>query len=274
MVVTMSLIKIVAFKNETNLENPTDEDIVIAVSNGVTLSEYTTPKNTDLRIPSGNLTVEDLHKQFPEAIEKITSDGSNNTYLIKKTIVIGKDAKLNIVNSKILLKSLLIKDNAPVVIINYGKTIVFNSTVTSWDPQIKIPDPNPYHPRSFLVSNDGGIMNILNSTISYMGFSQGGIHTLESDLAALNYYNTSNFVIANSTISHNLYGFYSKESSKFKIINNQVYDQIAYGLDPHSGSKDFIIDSNHIFVNGGQGIICSFRCNNITIANNIVEYNN
>ena len=210
------------FKNETNLENPLMKILLLLYPTALLYQNIQHQKTDNLRIPSGNLTVEDLHKQFPEAIEKITSDGSNNTYLIKKTIVIGKDAKLNIVNSKILLKSLLIKDNAPVVIINYGKTIVFNSTVTSWDPQIKIPDPNPYHPRSFLVSNDGGIMNILNSTISYMGFSQGGIHTLESDLAALNYYNTSNFVIANSTISHNLYGFYSKESSKFKIINNQV----------------------------------------------------
>ena len=89
-----------------------------------------------------------------------------------------------------------------------------------------------------------------------------------------NFYNTSNFIIDNSTLAHNLYGFYSDESSKFQITNNKVYDQIGYGLDPHSGSKDFVIDSNHVYANGLQGIICSFRCFNATITNNIVEYNN
>jgi parallel beta-helix repeat protein len=116
-------------------------------------------------------------------------------------------------------------------------------------------------------------MNIIGSKVSYLGFSLAGTHTLLSSLAALAYYNTSNFTIVNSTLSNNIYGFYSDESSKFSILDNEVYSNVKYGLDPHSGSKDFVIDSNHIFANGGQGIICSFKCKNVTITNNVVEYN-
>ena len=40
-----------------------------------------------------------------------------------------------------------------------------------------------------------------------------------------------------------------------------------------TSSKDLIIHSNRIFVNSKQGIICSFRYENVTIINNIVEHN-
>ncbi len=262
------------FLNETYLENPTEEELYRVLANGIPLSSYTTPKSTDITISPGNWTMEDLHEQFPEEIKKTGIEGGITEYYVNNSIVIEKDTTLDIFNSKILLRSNSIRDNDPARIISYGNTTIFNSTIMSWDPQNNMPDPNPYHPRSFLVARDGGIMNILNSTISYLGFSQGGILTIESSLGALNYYNTSEFVIANSTISHNLYGFYSQESYDFRIVNNKIFDQIGYGLDPHSGSRDFIIDSNHIFVSGGQGIICSHQCKNVTITNNLVEYNN
>jgi mannuronan 5-epimerase len=261
------------FTNNTFLENPTVEAIVEAVSNGIPLSYYHSPKSGDLVLKERDWTIERLHAQYPDAIEKISSGSSEEVFLIKKSIIIEKNAVLNIRNSKILLQSFSNKDNKPSILITYGNTEIVNSTVMSWDPQHQRPDPNPYHPRSFLVAKDGGIMNIISSEITYLGFSLGGALSTESALAALNYYNTSDFVITNSTLNHNLYGFYSNESSNFKIINNQVYDQVGYGLDPHTGSKDFIIHSNRIFANGRQGIICSFRCENVTITNNIVEHN-
>jgi parallel beta-helix repeat protein len=242
----------------------------------MTLNSYTQQKKDDLIIQNKNLTIEELVKQYPNAVEKIQSDNSSNEeeiFLVKKTIFIDKEAVLDIISSKLLLESSSMKDNDPVRIIIYGKTDIINSTVISWDPDRKRPDFNPYHPRSFLVAKDGGEMNVIDSTINYLGFSQAGIHTLFSSLAALSYYNTSNFVIANSTISYNLYGFYSDETSNFTVVGNEIFGNIGYGLDPHTGSKDFVMDSNHLFSNGGQGIICSLRCKNVTITNNVVEYN-
>ncbi len=262
------------FHNPT-VNNPTAQILVFVLSNGGSLSDYYTPNAPGLYITSGSRTLEQLHEQFPEIIEKISPNKSNNEFLIKKSIIIGKDAELNISDETIRLYSPPIKDNHPSVIINYGNTTVINSTITSWDPQMNVPDPNPYHPRSFLISiGDDGTFNVKNSTISYLGFSLGGIFTPESSLAALNYYDSTGFTIENSTISHNMYGLYTQNSSNFKIKNNQVYDQVGYGLDHLSGSKDFIIDSNHLFLNGKQGVICAHQCTNVTISNNLVEYNN
>jgi poly(beta-D-mannuronate) C5 epimerase len=261
--------------NETILTSPTDPVLANAIANGISLPSYLTPKNTDLIIDSGNWTMKLLHDYFPAIIQPLPSEvlDKDNAYLIKKTIVVDKGAELIIVNNNVFLESSSKKDNIPTTILTYGKTRIFNSTVSSWDPQTAAPDPNPYHPRPFIAAKDGAKMDIMKSTITNMGFSQGGIHSLFSSIAGINYYNTSNFVIVNSTIAHNLYGFYSDSATNFKIIGNDIYDKTGYGLDPHSGSKDFIIDSNRIRFSGRQGIICSYQCRNVTITNNLVEYN-
>lgn len=260
------------FINGTLLENPTVESIANAVANGIPLSYYHSPRAGDLIVKDGDWTIESLQQAYPDAIEIISSE-NHDAFLVKKTIVIDRNANVKILNSDVLLQSFSNKDNRPAALITYGKTDIVNSTIMSWNPQNTRPDPNPYHPRSFLVAKEGGVMNIVSSTISYLGFSLGGALSTESALGALNYYDTGGFVVADSNLAHNLYGFYSHESSNFKIINNQVYDHVGYGLDPHTGSKDFVIDSNHIYASGKQGIICSFRCENATITNNIVEYN-
>jgi hypothetical protein len=259
--------------NETVLISPTDESLARAVSNGKIISDYLIPRNTDLVINDGNWTMEDLQKNFPAVVKRTISDYKSNEFLIKKTIFIDKGAQLNIINYNVFLESSSNKDNIPTALVTYGKTVILNSTVTSWDPQVNAADPNPYHPRPFVAAKDGGKMDIIGSIITNLGFSLGGIHSSFSSLAGINYYNTSNFIIANSTIAHNLYGFFSKGATNFKIIGNDIYDHTGYGLDPHTGSKNFIIDSNHIRLSGKQGIICSFRCKNVTITNNLVEYN-
>ena len=259
--------------NNTFPDNPDKETLVRLLSNGLTLSYYSSPKEGDLVISNGNWTMNRLQQHYPDAIEIIDSKDPKQTFLVKKSIVVGDEARLNISGSKVLLQSFSHKDNLPSIIITYGRTDIANSTIVSWNPSEKRPDPNPYHPRSFLVAKDGGIMNVYSSTIRYLGFSHAGTATIESALAALNYYNTGKFVISNSALDHNFYGFYSNQASDFKIVKNEIYDQVGYGLDPHTGSRDFIIDSNHIYANGRQGIICSYKCLNATITNNIVEYN-
>ena len=118
-----------------------------------------------------------------------------------------------------------------------------------------------------------GKVDILNSTLTHLGYSIGGLSDTRFAYAAVGYYHSSNFTIANSTIAFNYYGFYSEGSKNFKIINNDVYGQTKYGLDPHSVSNNMFIASNHIHDNGNQGIICSMQCKNVTITNNVVDHN-
>ena len=214
-----------------------------------------------------------LRAKFPEAVEYMSSEHKDNEFLVKKTIFIDKGAQLNIVNNKVFLESSSKKDNTPTVLLTYGKTVILNSTVTSWDTQANSPDPNPYHPRPFIVAKNGGKMDIKGIYYYQLRFFSRWYTYSFFFPSGINYYNTSNFTVANSTIAHNLYGFYSDEASNFRIVGNNIYDHTGYGLDPHTGSKNFIIDSNHIRFSGEQGIICSFRCKNVTITNNLVEYN-
>jgi Periplasmic copper-binding protein (NosD) len=237
------------------------------------VSGYLIPRDGDLIIHNGSWTMKSLHEKYPTVVELMTPARVDDGYLAKETIVVDKGAELNITNDKVFLESFSEKYNIPSRIIIMGKGTIFNSTITSWDPLLKAPDPNPYLPRSFILAKDGGKMNILNSTISNLGFSLGGINDRFSSIAGINYYNTSNFLVADSTIAYNFYGFYSDHATNFKITGNKIYGQTHYGLDPHTGSKDFIVDSNHISVNGEQGIICSFQCKNVTITNNLVEHN-
>ena len=50
-------------------------------------------------------------------------------------------------------------------------------------------------------------------------------------------------------------------------------DNTSYGLDPHDVSRDLIIDSNVFRNNGNHGLICSQRCDNLTITNNLAQDN-
>jgi mannuronan 5-epimerase len=222
-----------------------------------------------LRISNGTWTMESLQKKYPSVISYMSVQ---NAFLISKPLIIDKKAELKILDSNVFLKASY-ERATPVFIEILGKGLIQKSTITSWDPVINASSPDPYHPRPYVVVRDARNVDILNSTLSHLGYSLGGISDTRFAHAAVEYYNSSNFTIAHSTIALNYYGFYSEHSNNFKIINNDIYGQTRYGLDPHTGSVDFIIDSNKVHDNGNQGIICSIQCENVTITNNVVDHN-
>jgi parallel beta-helix repeat protein len=241
---------------------------------------------TDIIIGNGSWTVDSLQKQYPDAIVKLAQGKDNKEssrsaipphdqkeFVMNKTIIIGTDAQLKIVNEKLLIRS----DPHDVVprrldVIG-GRVEIINSTITSWDSERNAPDINAYHPRPYLFVREGGIMDIINSSITHLGFPLGGLADPYYTRAALEYRNTGNFTIANSTIAYNYDGFYTSGAQNFNIIGNKIYSNARYGLDPHTESGHFVVHSNHVHDNGNQGIICSKLCQNVTITNNLVEYN-
>lgn len=222
-----------------------------------------------LKIDNGTWTMESLQKKYPSVISYMND---RKAFLISKPLVIDKNAELKILNSNVFLKSSPGRAT-PVFIEILGNGVIQKSTITSWDPAINASSPDPYHPRPYVDIRDAKNVDILNSTLTHLGYSLGGISDTRFAHAAVEYYNSSKFTIANSTIAFNYYGFYSEHSKNFKIIDNEIYGQTRYGLDPHTGSVDFIIDSNKIHDNGNQGIICSIQCENVTITNNLVDHN-
>jgi parallel beta-helix repeat protein len=225
--------------------------------------------NSATRINDGNWTMDRLSRKYPSTV--IYSE-EQSAYIVLKPIIMGKNTTLEIRGDKVLLKSSSENSPVPSYMEIRGKGMIVNSTVTSWDLVRGRPEIDPYIPRPYIVIRDGHV-DVINSTITHLGYSLGGLKDTRYAHAALEYYGAKDFVIANSTIAFNYYGFYSEDSSGFKIVNNQVYGQTRYGLDPHTRSTNFVVDSNNVHDNGNQGIICSLWCKEVTITNNVVEYN-
>ncbi len=229
-----------------------------------------TDSSKDVVILNGSWTMQRLREEYPSAVDTIETP-YGNAFLLTKTLAVGKEAFLNVTGNTVYLKSFE-DDTLPIRLQVYGRVLVFNSTISSWNPLTEKPDNNPYHYRPY-IKVDAGKLDIINSTISNFGFPTGGIDYTSYARAGILYFDSSDFTIANSTIALNYYGFYSANSSNFRIMNNEIYGSTRYGLDPHTYSKNFIVDSNYVHDNGNQGIICSKYCDKIRITNNIVENN-
>lgn len=166
----------------------------------------------------------------------------------------------------------------------HGSLKIDSVKITSWDPEnndvIKFDfgkrpgeehtksDYDTAQPRAFIrVSKDAtGTTNITNSEIAYLGYSC-------SRCAGLSYYGGEGSEIRNSNIHHLLKGFYSKNAALITIDNNTFHNNYLYGIDPHTGSHDFVISNNLVYNNNASGIICSKHCFNLLIEGNEV-YNN
>jgi parallel beta-helix repeat protein len=250
--------------------------------------DYLGITSRDIIIDNGVWTLQKLIDNYPSAFEvinvknssdlvgnsstvpEINAIGENNknvSVLMRNPLVIGKHASLKISDAHLLLESFPSKEVFPVRILVLGEAKIENSTIDSIIQVQNTADRNPLHPRPFIAAVDGGVLDIRNASIKHLGFSLGGI----SSLAAVNYFETENFEIKDSTFEYNYHGFYSDNSSDFQVRGNTFYGNSGYGIDPHTGSRNFLIDSNHISLSGKQGIICSFLCHNVTITNNIVE---
>lgn len=223
-----------------------------------------------MQIDSGNWTLTSLSNEYPNTIRFIPQ---KNAFLIIRHILIGKDAELNLMNQNVLLQSSHDSYNPPAILEVLGNVKTWNTTITSYDFALNTPDPDGYHPRPFILVRDGGKMDLINSTLMYLGYSKGGFEDTRFSRAAIGYYNTTNVVIENSILAHNYYGFYSAHAKNIMIVGSQVFDNARYGLDPHTYTSNLYVSHNHIYNNGNQGFICSQMCLNVTVTNNLVEHN-
>ena|GEM_PF-2369302 len=223
-----------------------------------------------IKIDSGNWTMMSLAMEYPNTVRFIPQ---KNAFLIMKYMTIGKDAELSMINQDVLLHSSHDPYNPPAILEVVGDVKTMNTTITSYDPVLNAPDPDGYHFRPFILVRDGGKMDLFNSTLTNLGYSKGGFEDTRFSRAAIGYYNTTNVVIANSTLAHNYYGFYSAHTKNIMIVGNKVFSNTRYGLDPHTYTSNLFISHNHIYDNGNQGIICSLMCLNVTVTNNLVEHN-
>jgi mannuronan 5-epimerase len=152
-----------------------------------------------------------------------------------------------------------------------GSANIDGVKITSWDPVIKAPiqqNVNGSNVRPFIIIDKShGTLNISNSEIGYLGFndypSNGIVFARGGD--------GSNLI--NNSIHDMWDGFYSDSAGHLTIKNNTYFNNLRYGIDPHSGSHDLDIINNTVFNSTKIGIICSENCFNILFLNNTVHDN-
>lgn len=188
----------------------------------------------------------------------------------------------------------LLSSNSPSLYVRinprWGYLDIRSTRITSWDPAVNGPDTNLDNGRAYIhaesyLEPDGvtareSRMDIVDSEISYLGYdaavSYGLVWKVIGDVDAIpDLYDRINVYgsVKRSSIHHNYMGYYSFGAQAIEISDNEMAYNKAYGIDPHDDSDYLVIVRNLVHDNGTHGIICSRRCNNLTITDN-ETYNN
>ena len=79
--------------------------------------------------------------------------------------------------------------------------------------------------------------------------------------------------VDDSIISNMYFGVYSYATGGLTVTGNEIYGNIVYGIDPHTGSHNMTITHNVVHDNGKHGIILAEDCVDSVISDNIVYAN-
>jgi mannuronan 5-epimerase len=200
---------------------------------------------------------------------------------------ISTESKSNIINSTKEEKAILVSNNNannPNGIHVHGSLKIDSVKITSWDleknnvigfafgkragEELTKSAYDIAEPRAFIrVSKDAtGTTNITNSELAYLGYSC-------SKCSGLSYYGGEDSIIKGNDIHHLLKGFYSNNMGNMAIEENKFHHNYLYGVDPHTGTHDFVIRNNKVHNNNASAIMCSKHCYNILMEGNEI-YNN
>jgi len=210
-------------------------------------------------------------------------DGESDTvWQLNAGITVAQNATLHINSTDTSWLKILADGETAHPILVSGSLKIDSAKVTSWNPNtnnyttsqdsdrngedVSIGTPRPY----IVVEDDAtGTTDITNSEIAYLGYEAG----YGAGRTGLRYEAGDGSVLKGNEIHHLYFGLYSRGVGGMIVENNYIYDNIIYGLDPHTGTHDMIIRNNTVHDNGSSGVICSLNCYNITIENNKI-YNN
>lgn len=159
-----------------------------------------------------------------------------------------------------------------------GNILISNTKITSWDETKNAPDGVDSDGRSYITAKISGRMDVINSEIGYLGYVGsprrggpfGGSYGLSWKINSRKFNdNLLTGSVINSKIHDNYFGIYTFGATGLIIKNNDVFNNVQYGIDPHDDSNNFIISENRTYENGNHGIILSKRCFNNEISDNI-----
>jgi len=181
-------------------------------------------------------------------------------------------------------------NNFVIIRADWGAIDINSAKITSWDENAGGPDTEyALYGRAYIqvrsrLDSDGvtpreSRMDIKNSDVEYLGYQGVETYGLSwKTLIGSGGIGVFDIVgvfgdVENNKIHHNYFGTYTYGAQAMTFVNNEVYENVKYGLDPHDDSDYILIDGNYVHNNGSHGIICSQRCNNLTVTNNTSSNN-
>ena len=145
-----------------------------------------------------------------------------------------------------------------------GRTYFDYANIYAWNTTTDTTAPDTDTYRSYIYSLTMICGNITNSNFSYLGsdfYRQEGLNFVG---------NSHEYLIHNSTFSHNAEGPIFEESSNFTISNSTISDNVNVGVGIYY-SNDIIVENSTISSNGGRSVSVYEGHNNSIRHNDIIN---
>ncbi|HEY6885860.1 MAG TPA: right-handed parallel beta-helix repeat-containing protein, partial [Nitrososphaeraceae archaeon] len=206
--------------------------------------------------------------------KSVLEKDAHGVWILNAIIKVNPQAKLTIDRtdtSWLKITNKILQESQPNFISISGNAKIDGVKITSWDPfsdsvirqNVKGSIPRPY----IMITKGAGTVNVSNSEIASLGYNSFPSNGFSYSTGG----NGSSII--NNTFHDMWDGFYSDHVGFITIKNNKYYNNLRYGIDPHTGSHDLSIIGNLAYNNSAIGIICSENCYNILFNSNTVHNN-
>lgn len=244
---------------------------------------YDSSSNTIFLKGGGSIVTLSRISQRLAGNKKLLEQEKPGEWILRANLYIGKNVTLVVDKKEVSYLKLKSDSSGYVWILSQGGNVLISKTkITSWDEKNQTPDSNHEDGRSYITAKGSGRMDVVDSEIGYLGYiglpRRGGLFGGSYGLSwkITNGTIKNNLLtgsVINSSIHHNYFGIYTFGATGVVIKNNEVFENIQYGIDPHDDSNNLLIVDNRVHDNGNHGIIASKRCVFNKISGNI-SYNN
>jgi parallel beta-helix repeat protein len=189
-------------------------------------------------------------------------------WLLGKTIEVTQGASLKVTAPEVRWLKLRSDATGFASVKILGGGLDLNGTcVTSWDDSKGTVDEDYVEGRAFLLARDGAQMTVDRSELHYLGFGDVESYGLSWRTEG------SGGHLTNSLVTNLYFGMFSFDVGGLTISDNEVRNNILYGIDPHTGSHNLTIERNVVHDNGKHGIILAEDCTDSVVRDNVVFRN-
>jgi mannuronan 5-epimerase len=205
----------------------------------------------------------------PEILEELEEEGQ---YILNANLQVDDGVTFAMTSNEDGLQYLKIAGINGIIV--QGRLEISGIIITSWDTETDSPVSQTETgsvPRAYINLRDSEGGYIEDSEVAYLGYTEPPRRGI--DLAESSEGPSHDFAIRNSRIHDNWMGFYSSGAYNITIDGNELYDNIKYAIDPHTGTHNMTVSNNKVYNNKDIAVICSLDCYDIIFERNEV-YNN